>query len=317
MFKIITFTDIHLADRGPFSRKDDYRQTILNKLEQIADICLETKADIALCGGDIFHLKTPVKNSHFLVSQAIEIFKNFPCPVYSIYGNHDLRQDNLSTLPKQPFYTLVKSGSIKYLKDELFDQGQIRVFGMDYCSNPDYTDFNRDRSNEKIQICLAHVNASSKFDNLFGERVYTYQELQNTSPDIFIFGHYHPDQGIEVHNGKYFVNVGSLSRGSLKKDELTRIPSIGYIEIADNFSITCKKINLNVLSSTDIFDIDAKDKEEKEQKEIEKFISEMKGKVFVDDTDDVGDKIKKLGFEKEIIDKALFYFEKATDYDTK
>ena len=84
-----------------------------------------------------------------------------------------------------------------------------------------------------------------------------------------------------------------------------------------NFSITCKKINLNVLSSTDIFDIDAKDKEEKEQKEIEKFISEMKGKVFVDDTDDVGDKIKKLGFEKEIIDKALFYFEKATDYDTK
>jgi len=307
MFKIVTFTDLHLADNNPISRKDNYCWSILNKLEQIKDMCKINKVDLALCAGDIFHLKTPTKNSHFLVSQVIELFKSFPCPVYSIYGNHDLRQDNISTLPKQPFYTLVKSGALTYLYDDFFNKGSIRIFGMDYCSFPEINKFNKDNKGEKVQICVAHVNASSKFSDLFGERVYTYQELQNTTPNIFVFGHYHPDQGIEVHNNKYFINVGSISRGSLKKDELERIPSIGYIEIDDNYKIKCEQIRLNVLSSSDIFDLNKKEKEEKEQEEIEKFISEMKEKINVNSSDNIEDRIQTLGFEKTIIDKALYY----------
>ena len=308
MFKAITFTDIHLADKNPASRIDNYMESILNKIEQARDICIERDIDVALCGGDIFHIKTPTKNSHYLVSRTIDILKSFPCPVYSIYGNHDLRQDNITTLPKQPFYTLVKSGGLTYLHDEMFDNGNVRIFGMDYCSFPTEEEFNRDNKGEKVQICVAHVNASSKFSDLFGEKVYRYQDLQHTSPDIFVFGHYHPDQGIEVHNEKHFINVGSLSRGSLKKDELDRIPNIGYIEIADDYSITCEKIPLNVLMADKIFDLEMKNKEEKEQEEIEKFITEMKEKITVSKSDDIGAKIQSLNFEKSIIDKAMFYY---------
>ena len=311
MFKAITFTDIHLTDKNPPSRKDNYLESLLSKLEQARDICEQRKVDVALCAGDIFHLKSPLKNSHYLVSKTISLLKQFPCPVMAIYGNHDIRQDNKSTLTKQPFYTLVKSGAIQYLEDTFFVNNSVRVFGMDYVSNPEYLDFNRENKGERIQICVAHVNASSKFDNLFGERVYTYQELAKTSPDIFVFGHYHPDQGIEVINTKSFINVGSLSRGSLKKDELSRIPNLGYIEIDTDFNIRCEKIPLVVLKASEIFDLEQKEKEDKEHEEINKFISEMKNNFVVKDNDNLEQKIKTFGFEKNIIDRALEYFEKA------
>lgn len=313
MFKAITFTDIHLADQGPSSRKDNYLESILNKLEQARDICLERGADLALCGGDVFHIKTPSKNSHYLVSQAIAVFKSFPCPVYSIYGNHDIRQDNAATLPKQPFYTLIKAGALRYLSDEFFLDGKVRIFGMEYCDFPAEQAFNRENRGEKIQICVAHVNASSKFKDLFGEKVYQYEDLAKTSPDVFVFGHYHPDQGIEIWNGKHFINVGSLARGSLKKDELSRIPSLGYIEIDDEFRIRTEQIRLNVLSADQIFDLEKKTKEEKEHEEIEKFITEMKGSISLGQNENIEEKIKSLNFEKSILDKALYYYEKHHD----
>lgn len=310
MFKAITFTDIHLADKNPPSRKDNYLNSLLDKIEQAKDICIQRKVDVALCAGDVFHLKSPLKNSHFLVSSTISLLKQFPCPVLSIYGNHDIRQDNKSTLTKQPFYTLVKSGAVQYLEDSYFNQGSIRIFGMDYVSNPEYADFNRENQGEKVQICVAHVNASSKFDDLFGERVYTYQKLSETSPDVFVFGHYHPDQGIEIIANKHFINVGSLSRGSLKKDELSRIPNLGYIEVDDSYNITCEKIPLKVLKSSEIFDLEQKEKEDKEHEEINKFILEMKNNLTLKENESIEQKIKSLGFEKTIIDKALDYFER-------
>jgi DNA repair exonuclease SbcCD nuclease subunit len=311
MFRIITFTDVHLADKSPAARIDNYRDAILDKLQQASDIAKERKVDLAICAGDLFHLKSPSKNSHYLVSRTIEIFKNFPCPVFSIYGNHDICQDNLGTLPKQPFYVLLKSGALQYLEDAYFHNNSIRIFGMDYLANPEYENFNRDKTKEKIQMCVAHVNASSKFDDLFGERVYKYQELSKCTPDIFLFGHYHPDQGIEIHNNKHFINVGSLSRGSLKKDELTRIPNLGFIEIDDNFKIKTEKIPLKVKTASEIFDLEMKKKEDVEQKEIENFINEMKSKIFLEESDDITKTIKSLSFEKKIRDKAMEYFERA------
>lgn len=312
MFKIITFTDVHLADQGPSSRTDNYRDAILGKLQQASDIARDRKADLAICAGDLFHFKSPSKNSHYLVSKAMEIFNNFPCPVFSIYGNHDIMQDNIGTMPKQPFNVLVKSGALKYLTDHHFDNGNIRIFGMDYLTEPDYPEFNKEKTTEKIQMCVAHVNASSQFDDLFGEKVYKYQELSNCSPDIFLFGHYHPDQGIEIHNNKHFINVGSLSRGSLKKDELSRTPNCGFIEIDDNYQITTEKIQLKVEPAHAIFDLEKKKKEDVEQKEIEIFINEMKDKLAVDGSNDITKTILSLNFEKIIQDKAMEYLEKAT-----
>jgi DNA repair protein SbcD/Mre11 len=307
--KIITFTDIHLADKNPISRKDDYKESIFNKLEQIKDICEEKKVDLAICAGDIFHIKTPTKNSHQLVSQLVMLFKSFPCPVVTIYGNHDVTQNNIINLPRQPYFTLIKSEACIDLEDITYEN--VRIFKVDGLAEIPYTDFNRERKDEKIQICVAHVNASSKFSDLFGERVYTYQELEKTSPDIFVFGHYHPDQGIEIRNGKHFINVGSISRGSLSKDDLNRIPSIGYIEINENYEIKTSKIKLNVLDASEIFDLELKEQEESTEIEMQNFITELKGQNLFGDSEDIRNQLSSLNFERDIVERVLFYFDQS------
>ena len=311
VFRILTLADIHISDQGPISRKDNYKETILNKLEQVKDLCETLRIDLVLISGDIFHIKTPTKNSHFLVSQLITLFKSYPCPIYTIFGNHDLRHNNIQTLINQPLNTLLKSGACNLITDNIFSENNsIRIFSVDFLQNPEYASFNKESMGEKVQIVVAHVTASSTFTDLFGERVYSYQELSKCSPDVFVFGHYHPDQDIEVINNKHFINVGSISRGSLKKDELNRIPSCGYIEVDDSFNISTKKIPLTVLTPDEIFDVDLKQKEEKETEEIQRFITELKGKLLVDHSENIIEKVKSLDFEKDIIEKALYYLEK-------
>lgn len=306
-FKILTMADIHICDKNPMSRKDDYLEAIFGKLEQIKQIALTSNVDVVICSGDIFHLKSPIKNSHYLVGRLIKLFKSFPCPILTIYGSHDLSQDNLLNLPKQPLNTLFEAGACKLLTDETI--GNIRFFAVNYQKNPGYRSFNKEKKEEKIQVCVAHLFASSKFDEFFGEKVFKYQELSKLSPDIFIFGHYHPDQGIEIHNKKFFVNVGAISRGSLNSDNLDRIPKVALLKIHTDYTISAQEIKLKVEDSKDIFDLEAKEKEKKEFEESQKFINELKTNINANKKNNIHDTIKSLKFEQDIINKALYYYE--------
>ena len=312
VIKFLTMADIHISDKSPISRVDDYTEAIFNKLEQIRDIAIAKNVNFIICAGDIFNIKAPIKNSHYLVSRLISLFKSYPCPIYTIYGSHDLSQDNIGNLEKQPINTLLAAGVCELIDDKILSLNDlnytiVNLFAVHYHSNPDYKDFNREKG--PIQICVAHVLASNTFEEFFGEKVFTYKELSQQSPDIFVFGHYHPDQGIEIINKKHFINVGAVSRGTMNKDNIERIPSIGYVEIGDDLSIVSEQIYLNVLSSKHIFNFDLKEKLEKESIESEMFIKELQKNIITSD-DNIADKIKNLNFEKEIIDRALSYYER-------
>jgi len=78
-FVIITASDIHIGDINPRSRIDDFKETILGKIEQIRKECVKCNADAFIIAGDLFNLKNPNKNTHGLVRELIEIFKKFKC----------------------------------------------------------------------------------------------------------------------------------------------------------------------------------------------------------------------------------------------
>ena len=76
---LVWITDLHLSDRAPGRRSDQYRAQIFDKLRQVRDICVEHDA-ICLVGGDVFHIKAPQSkaNPPSLIREAIEVFGSFP-----------------------------------------------------------------------------------------------------------------------------------------------------------------------------------------------------------------------------------------------
>jgi len=241
--RIIWCTDIHLADRPPRGRIDDYTASIFEKLRQVAHAAAKLKAKAVLMGGDIFHIKAPIRNSHLLVGRTIEAFRAFPCPVYSILGNHDVLFAERDSYQKQPIGVLESAGAIRLIDSErgnfvvLEEDGvRVRVEGVPY--DVDFAPRRLaavKRDGEDWLLTILHILASKKPGSLGTERIFGYDELAQAAPaDVFLLGHYHINQGVtrlEVANqSRWFVNIGSISRGSLAYEDVSRTPSFCLLD---------------------------------------------------------------------------------------
>lgn len=110
---LLFFGDLHIADKAPSGRVDDYAASILKKLDSISTLCKQEKVQYAISLGDVFHIKQPNRVSHALTQDLIVAFKRFHCPVYVVPGNHDLGPDGIESLPRQPLGTLERAGAIR------------------------------------------------------------------------------------------------------------------------------------------------------------------------------------------------------------
>lgn len=106
--------DLHVADKAPAGRVDDYKTTILGKLLAIRDISAELGNCDVFFTGDIFHIKRPDRVSHHLVQELINIFGSFPGEVHVIPGNHDLGPAGMNSLSDQPLGSLIAAGVITF-----------------------------------------------------------------------------------------------------------------------------------------------------------------------------------------------------------
>jgi DNA repair exonuclease SbcCD nuclease subunit len=314
-------TDVHLADNAPISWKADYRAEILDCLSQIGLLAEIHNAKAVLDGGDFFHVKSAVRNSHALVIQAAEVHKKYPCPVYAVEGNHDLVYNNLDTIERQPLGVLFSTGVFHKLREHTFEEDGffVRVVGVPYHPDRTVEDFKGIRKgSEDVLIVVAHalatLNPSSKVEEFFGEPVFKYEDLVfDGGPDVYNFGHWHKDQGVEKVGNTYFVNQGSISRGSLIQENVTRTPKIALIRTRPEVSV--ELLPLSVLEASEAFDMERKERLEAERDDIEKFVERLK----VDATSDgvsIEGYIESLDFAKEVREVALGYLERARSEKT-
>lgn len=288
--KILTVGDVHLSDKTPISRLDDYTETVFRKLSQIAQIASERSVDLVLFTGDIFDKKAPTQNSHALVSRALTVFNSFPCDCYSIIGNHDVAYSKLELLYQQPLAVLFASGALKRLDEIEFEN--VVVTGIHYDQPIKF------KETSKRRVAVLHVNSTPKGGNLFGEKLWGYNELATHPVDVFVLGHYHIDQGIQEHYGKHFVNLGSLTRGALNEDNISRSPKIGYIEIGD--SIKTEEILIECEDSSKIFDLQKREETVEHNEKMEEFISKMQTNVITVDEDEIIKNLDSFNVEKEV-----------------
>lgn len=300
--KIVWRTDVHMADQGPRSRLDNWPSMVLDKLAQVRDIAIARKAVAILDGGDFFHIKSPSRNSHELINMVAAHHAPYPIPVYSTPGNHDSVYGDYAFLEQQPLGVLFNTGVFKRCYDEHeavfiteasqgdqheasmlgFDappQLKVRVVGIPYHGNA----YDRGRfraikkGDEDILICVAHVLASPKGGTMFeGEDILKYSELLDFAPDVFMFGHWHKDQGVTTIGDKTIVNIGSLTRGSLSQDEIQRQPACAVLTLERGKPVEVEVVRLKVGAPEDVFDVDGRNRQVTQQVEIEAFVNRIR-----------------------------------------
>ncbi|HED05665.1 MAG TPA: hypothetical protein ENI61_03145 [Ignavibacteria bacterium] len=300
--RFITSSDEHISDRNPGFRKDDYTNEILKKLVWQGHLAKRINAHAILRGGDLFDQKIPNKTSMKTLAKVCRIHRDYMCPTYSIIGNHDIYQNDISTVSKQPLGVLFESGTINRLTDNRFVSGSIsvRVIGVPYTVDLTEIDLRelvkKEGDNDTYTIAIIHALAAnspdSKIQSFFIERILDYKDLVfNGCPDIYVLGHYHKYQGVIDHLGVKFVNLGAVSRGSLTFDNLTRVPKVAVIECSSSgISIEEHEIPHNDPSLA--FDIDKKKELEKEKRELDNFIDEFKSGINNNDNSGISDHLK-------------------------
>lgn len=313
-------TDVHLSDRAPSSRTDDWADAVFDKLGQVRDLAREVGAAAIIDGGDFFHIKSPGRNSHALVNRTAEHHSTYPCPVYCTPGNHDSVYGDYAFLPQQPLGVLYSTGVYKRLYDEheavfTHDGITVRVVGIPYHG----TTYDMERftsivkGDEDILICVAHVLASHKGGTMFeGEDIIKYADLVDTAPDVYLFGHWHKDQGVEEIGGKQFVNIGSLTRGALSQDNMDRIPSAAVLRCTDK-GVEIEVVPLNVRPAEDVFDVEGRARQVKRQVEMDSFVEAIREALQPTEGEQtLAEAVEGMGdVPNEIRERALAYLESA------
>lgn len=312
-------TDVHVCDRSPVSWKGDYAAEIWDNLTQVGQYAKEFEATAVLDGGDYFHVKSATRNSHALVVQSAKIHRAYPCPTFATVGNHDIAYNNLDSIERQPLGVLFSTNVITRLDEQVFRDGdlQVRVVGLPYSPFRTLADIRaiQKKPGDTYLIAVLHQLAGNdppaSVEDFFGEPVFNYADLvSDNGPDVFCLGHWHKDQGIVELGGKQFVNQGAVSRGALVRENLQRTPKVAHIE-ATSLGIRVFPLPLIVAPAEEVFDLERKERQEKEETNIDQFISALQASTTFDPAHTIEDNLTALDFASDVRDLAREYLERA------
>jgi len=311
-------SDAHNSDQPPQSRTDDWNKTILGKLVQVGEVAREVEADGVLDGGDNFHIKSPTRNSHRMSNDVAHAHREYPCPVYATVGNHDVKYGEIGYLGESPLGTLFETGCYQRLYDEheaVFEKGGIKVRVVGIPFHGVKYDMNRFttivKGDEDWLVAVVHCLASPKGGEMFaGEDILKYADLANMAPDVFAFGHWHKNQGIQTVGGKHFVNIGSLSRGALIQDDLERIPACAILRFTKT-DFTADERPLKVQDAMEVFDVEGRVRAEGRTLSVEAFMDSLEDTLVTTETTSLLEEIRASDTPEKVKERAIHYLERA------
>jgi DNA repair exonuclease SbcCD nuclease subunit len=319
MIKFVWRTDVHLSDRAPASRKDDWTETVLGKLRQTILVANKIKADAILDGGDFFHIKSPGRNSHELIRKVADLHAECACPVYANVGNHDCVYGDYAYIDQQPLGVLYSTGVFKRLYDEheaVFtdDDGmKVRVIGIPYHGTKYDMErfYNIEKGDEDYLIVIAHVLASAKGGTMFeNEDIVKYDDIAYLNVDAWLFGHWHKDQGVRTVNGAPFVNIGSLVRGALTQDSMTRKPCMAVLTITKEAGVKVQQVGLRVQDAEEVFDTERREQVEARTSTIDAFVASLRDRLVDSDKPTLESAVETMDLSDDVRETAILYLEK-------
>jgi DNA repair exonuclease SbcCD nuclease subunit len=243
MYRILFATDIHFRATKPISRLDkDFFSTILGKIQEIKEMA--EHVDLVLLGGDIFDRPDC---PHSVVIKVNRAFSNFPCPVYSVIGNHDIFGYEGQTVDATALGSLFEMGQVKRL-DALHPAPGIAIYGMHAFDKEVW----QVPPSQGTKILVSHKLITTV--TIPNCKTFMASDIAKmTNADIVLSGDIHFPH-VVTENDKLLVNPGSLSRLSI--DDRDRQPQIAIITI-DGGEIDCDLKTIGVKPSNTVFDLKA------------------------------------------------------------
>lgn len=332
--KLAIVGDIHISDVPPTSRTDDYRETIFKKLSFIREYCNNENVSTVLLLGDVFHRKNPNLNSHDTVRRLISLFSGFSAKVVEVPGNHDISMTS-KNLGRQPLAVLEEAGAISiigfpYTKNFVFSTACFDLYGMGFAEVNDTLSENYESINEhildssKFNILCLHQMVLPDGESFFGDFI-NFAELAQLDFDAFCVGHYHPgfNPPVQQKHGKFFINPGAISRGSLDVHNIDRVPLFVILDISNAEVRDFYTVEIPHAPSSSVFDLQKVKSSLVARKEIDSFTSSLKdaidSNVDISSIEGLSSVIKDItGGDKEIINFIEPFLSKAKELlDTK
>lgn len=328
--KFAVIGDVHIADVAPSTRKDDYRSVVLGKLKFIVDQVNQAgDFEAILLVGDLFHKKIPFHNSHAMLSSLISLFESASCPVYVIPGNHDIH-GNMSTFENQPLNVLIQAGVMTMLNGKnpvLFvDKHGLKVslngvpFSplLDSKEASNLYNLTHDEAAD-FKVSMFHQMILPDDKKFFADYI-NFEDLKNVNADLVICGHYHEgyNPSLRFEHGKYFLNGGSITRGTAEQANFDKEPKFVTIEVSQDASGKCSLTSTDVLipyvDAKEVFDFNIIERNQK-KKDMHEFmdgLSEMESQsLSTQEPSGIINALKVLGMDARLEPLALQYLDDA------
>ncbi len=265
--------DLHLMERTPECRTDNFFETQLRKLKWLRELQNKHGCPV-LCSGDVFDRSNP---SHFLVDQAII---NLPKHFYFIAGQHDLPQNTMKLFPRSPLRILSRTEGKFHLTPVYFSFDSFNIAGFDWGEEAT-TPFNADLVKDLKKVAVRHVLTWHKEKPFPDCKTSNARSLlkKMSDFDLILTGDNHKAFVVEKE-GRLLVNPGSFTR--IRSDQIDFKPRV-YLWYSDDNSIEriYVPINKQAVSRSHLENSEAKDKR------IQDFVSRLNqqteiGLSFVD-----------------------------------
>lgn len=237
MSKIWFCGDAHLWHRTPSSRKDDYPQTMLDKLNFVCNQPNPRK-DILIFSGDFFH--TP-KVPEWYLKATIEVLNRTETPKYIIYGNHDIPGPSSSKRGKNDtaLGIMIEAKVLHHLDMPIrFENSLITGFDYDEEITPST---NTDLFN--IYVIHRFVFEEENGHISSDEVLYT-SDIGELNVKVILGGHDHSIYQPTRVGRTHVIRPGALSRGTIHHFNRVRDVFIASVDLGtgsvDHHLVECR-----------------------------------------------------------------------------
>jgi len=243
--------DLHLTNKSPERRIDDYWQTLLGKVTQALEIFDEKKCDCVLQVGDFCDTPTVADRVKSEVIQLLTRFERYGNErILCVYGQHDITGHSKWTLPNSPLAVLQAARVVKILDDNPVIAGGeddiIHFYGASFGESVP------EPYEDSYNVLVTHRMVGDRplwpGQELVGPRAFL---RKHPGYNLIVCGDYH-FRFTETWNGRTIINPGVIVRKTIGKFDLEHRPAVVVFDTDTN---ELEIIELEFESPEKVFDL--------------------------------------------------------------